>query len=139
MGRTTRFFCSVNSVTDGNGNKLKYESSTANGFRKLKIYIPGAVDTTRTVEITYTLRNAVRFFDDHDEFYWNVTGNDWPVPIDHASAFVCASACGRRFTAGAGFHRRLWLGGARRHCRSQRRRCHLRDQQSASHARRIDD
>src|SRR5258708_25157478 len=20
--------------------------------------------------------------------YWNVTGNDWPVPIDHASAFV---------------------------------------------------
>ena len=46
------------------------------------------MDTTRTVQISYTLRNAVRFFDDHDEFYWNVTGNDWPVPIDHASAFI---------------------------------------------------
>ncbi len=30
----------------------------------------------------------MRFFEDHDEFYWNVTGNDWPVPIDHASAEV---------------------------------------------------
>ena len=30
----------------------------------------------------------MRFFDAHDEFYWNVTGNDWPVPIDHAAATV---------------------------------------------------
>jgi hypothetical protein len=40
------------------------------------------------VQIEYTLRNAVRYFETHDEFYWNVTGNDWPVPIDHAEAFV---------------------------------------------------
>src|SRR5205814_1549544 len=26
------------------------------------------------------------------EFYWNVTGNDWPVPIDHASASVSLPA-----------------------------------------------
>src|ERR1700723_3493023 len=30
----------------------------------------------------------MRFFEDHDEFYWNVTGNDWPVPIDRASAQI---------------------------------------------------
>jgi uncharacterized membrane protein YgcG len=54
----------------------------------LKIFIPDAVDATRTVEIDYTVRNGTRFFEDHDEFYWNVTGNDWPVPIDHASALV---------------------------------------------------
>ena len=88
QGTNYTLFLNVTGVTDDNGNKLKYESSTSNGFRDLKIYIPGAVDTTRTLEINYTLRNAVRFFDDHDEFYWNVTGNDWPVPIDHASAFV---------------------------------------------------
>ena len=54
------------------------------GSRDLKIYIPDAVDATRSVEIVYNVRNGTRFFDDYDEFYWNVTGNDWPVPIDHA-------------------------------------------------------
>ena len=75
-------------VTDGSGQKLKYESKTSAGYRDLKIYIPGAVDTTRTVEISYIVRNGIRYFEDHDEFYWNVTGNDWPVPIDHAEAHV---------------------------------------------------
>ncbi|HTZ82453.1 MAG TPA: DUF2207 domain-containing protein [Candidatus Acidoferrales bacterium] len=81
-------FLSVKSITDGEGQKLKYDSSTANGARDLKIYIPNADDATRTVEITYSVRNGTRFFKDYDEFYWNVTGNDWPVPIDHAAATV---------------------------------------------------
>ncbi len=95
-GTNYTLFLNVTGVTDGNGNKLKYESSTANGFRDLKIFIPDAADTTRTVEIDYNVRNGTRFFEDHDEFYWNVTGNDWPVPIDHASALVSfpASAAG---------------------------------------------
>jgi uncharacterized membrane protein len=87
-GTNYELYINVDSVTDGEGGKLKYESSISNGSRDLKIYIPGAVDTTRTVEITYNVRNGTRFFDDHDEFYWNVTGNDWPVPIDHAAATV---------------------------------------------------
>jgi uncharacterized membrane protein YgcG len=81
-------FVDVKSVTDENGNKLKYDSSKSGDFLDLKIYIPDAVDTTRVVNIDYTVRNAIRFFDSHDEFYWNVTGNDWPVPIDHVAAFV---------------------------------------------------
>lgn len=87
-GTSYTLFLNVTRVTDGSGGKLKYESSTSNGFRDLKIYVPGAVDATRTVEIDYTVRDGMRFFEDHDEFYWNVTGNDWPVPIDHASATV---------------------------------------------------
>jgi uncharacterized membrane protein YgcG len=81
-------FVKVVGVTDGAGNKLKYESHVSRGFRDLKVPIPDAVDTTRTVEIDYVVANGIRYFEDHDEFYWNVTGNDWPVPIDHASAFV---------------------------------------------------
>jgi hypothetical protein len=81
-------YLEVTSVTDGDGGKLKYDSSVSNGERDLKIYIPGAVDTTRVVEIIYRVRNGTRFFEDHDEFYWNVTGNDWPVPVDHAAAAV---------------------------------------------------
>src|SRR6266567_7161524 len=81
-------FLKVTSVTDGSGGNLRYDTSTSQGARDLKIYIPDAVDTTRTVEIIYRVRNGTRFFDSHDEFYWNVTGNDWPVPIDHAAATV---------------------------------------------------
>jgi uncharacterized membrane protein YgcG len=87
-GTNYTLFVDVKTVTDENGNKLKYESSKSGDFLDLKIYIPDAVDATRVVNIDYTTRNAIRAFDDHDEFYWNVTGNDWPVPIDHASAFV---------------------------------------------------
>lgn len=87
-GTNYELFLKIVSVTDGEGQKLKYDSSVSNGFRSLKIYVPDAVDAPRTVEIVYRVRNATRFFKDYDEFYWNVTGNDWPVPIDHASAIV---------------------------------------------------
>ena len=85
---------------------MKYELSTTHGTRKIKIYIPGAEDTTKAVVITYRVANGVRYFDDFDEFYWNVTGNDWPVPIEHASAFVnlppTASGAGLRAQAFTG-------------------------------------
>jgi uncharacterized membrane protein YgcG len=91
-GTNYTLFLRVLSVTDDSGTKLKYDSRKSGHYRDLKIYIPGAVDTTRIVNIDYTVRNGVRFFDtasnNYAEFYWNVTGNDWPVPIDHASAFV---------------------------------------------------
>jgi uncharacterized membrane protein YgcG len=87
-GTNYTLFLKVQSVTDDTGNKLKYDSSKSGASRDLKIYIPDAVDATRVVNIDYLVRNGIRFFDGYDEFYWNVTGNDWPVPIDHASAFV---------------------------------------------------
>jgi len=92
QGTNYTLFLDVMSVTDENGNKLKYDSSKYGAYRDLKIYIPGAADATRVVNIDYSVRNGVRFFDSsgesYAEFYWNVTGSDWPVPIDHASAFV---------------------------------------------------
>ncbi len=39
-------------------------------------------------EITYRVTRELGFFADHDELYWNVTGNGWGFPIDHASAIV---------------------------------------------------
>ena len=39
-------------------------------------------------ELTYRTNRQLGFFDDHDELYWNVTGNDWIFPIDTASAVV---------------------------------------------------
>jgi uncharacterized membrane protein len=87
-GSNYTLFLKVTGVTDGHGHNLKYDSSVRNGSRHLKIYIPDAVDATRTVDIRYNLTNAVRWFDGYDELYWNVTGNDWPVPIDSSMAAV---------------------------------------------------
>ncbi|MBL8547723.1 MAG: DUF2207 domain-containing protein [Hyphomonadaceae bacterium] len=41
-----------------------------------------------TYVIRYRVKNQVRYFADHDEFYWNVTGNYWNFPIAHASAVI---------------------------------------------------
>jgi len=87
-GSNYSLFLTVTGVTDGLGGNLKYDSSVWNGNRHLKIYIPNAVDTKSVVEISYTVKNGVRWFDDHDELYWNVTGNDWPVPIDGVMAII---------------------------------------------------
>jgi uncharacterized membrane protein len=95
-GTAYKLFLKVDSVTDETGQKIRFQQSTRaertsdgawHQFLVLKIFA-GATDTERTVRITYRASNAVRFFPDHDEFYWNVTGNDWKVPIDSASAFV---------------------------------------------------
>ncbi len=41
-----------------------------------------------TYKFTYETNRQVGYFDTHDEFYWNVTGNGWIFPIDNASATV---------------------------------------------------
>src|ERR1051325_3346956 len=46
-------FVDVTNITDGDGKKLKYESKRSRGTLDLKIFIPDAVDTTRTVQIEY--------------------------------------------------------------------------------------
>lgn len=41
-----------------------------------------------TYTITYSTNRQIGFFEDHDELYWNVTGNYWAFPIEKASARV---------------------------------------------------
>lgn len=38
--------------------------------------------------IEYTTDRQLGYFDEHDELYWNVTGNDWAFPIDSVVASV---------------------------------------------------
>jgi len=76
------------SITDDSGQKLKYERSSEGRNTKFKIYVPDAEDTTRTVIFHYQVENALRFQEDHDELYWNVTGDEWDAPIDQATARI---------------------------------------------------
>lgn len=76
------------SVTDDDGHALKYEQKREGRYLKFKISVPDAQDTTKTVMLHYRILNAIRFFDDHDELYWNVTGAEWEAPIRTASAKI---------------------------------------------------
>lgn len=77
------------SITDDAGNALKYEQSEQGRYTEFKIYVPNAVDATHTVVIRYRVLDAINFnFSDHDELYWNVTGDEWDDPIESASAHI---------------------------------------------------
>ena len=79
----------VKSVTDFNGNPYKYEVSSSGGNIHIRIGDPDTTVTgVRGYRIEYTVRGAIAFLEDHDELYWNVTGDEWRVSIMRASAEV---------------------------------------------------
>ncbi len=67
------------------GSSEKYTTSHSNGNLELKI---GNADQTINGAHAYAIRyetdRAYTFFPDHDELYWNVTGNEWNVAIEQA-------------------------------------------------------
>lgn len=78
----------LHDVTDDCGRHLKVQRSRHGDDVDLKIYVPDAADALRTVIIRYRVDNGVRFLADHDELYWNVTGDQWPYPIGSARAKI---------------------------------------------------
>jgi uncharacterized membrane protein len=88
QGLNYSLFLDVKRVTNATGQSLKYESSRERHYRKLKIYVTNADNSTQTISIEYTVSDALRFFEDHDELYWNVTGDEWDIPIQSASARI---------------------------------------------------
>jgi len=75
-------------ATDDTGTKLKCEVSQQDSYKQFKIYVPDATDATRTVIIHYRVLDGLRFFADHDELYWNVTGDRWDQPLPEVSAEI---------------------------------------------------
>ena len=78
------------SITDFNGKKINYTTSTSNGTITWKI---GDADKTvqgvNNYRITYTVRNAVIFKNpEFDEWYWNITGNFWDIEMDNFSVKI---------------------------------------------------
>jgi uncharacterized membrane protein len=88
QGFNYTLFVDVKRITDEDGRALKFDSSRERHYRKLKIYVPGAFNATHTISIEYSVADGLRFFEDHDELYWNVTGDLWDYPIQSASATI---------------------------------------------------
>jgi predicted membrane protein DUF2207 len=85
------FLTDIN-ATDSDGSSLRIERQRHAGSLELKIFVPAAEDTSRSISLHYRVRDGLRFFEDHDELYWNVTGTGWEVPIESASSHIILPA-----------------------------------------------
>jgi uncharacterized membrane protein len=73
-------------VTDENNYQYAFTDTKSDGNISLKIG-----DANRTISglhtyiIRYDVAGAITYYSDHDELYWNSTGNEWTIPIQKAS------------------------------------------------------
>lgn len=81
-----------NVTIDGGG--VPYEVTSGGGEFKVKIGDPDETITgLHTYEITYQVFGGLSYYEDGTtEFYWNVTGSEWDIPIERAVAHVTAPA-----------------------------------------------
>jgi hypothetical protein len=88
-GSRVRSTFTVVSITRDGRDEPYTTSRIANGV-ELKIDDPDVflADGVHRYIIRYTMSRMVRFFPDHDEVYWNATGNYWKFPILSATATV---------------------------------------------------
>lgn len=76
-------------ITDTNGQPYTFETSEENDTLSLKIGDPDkTISGIHTYNINYRVKGALTYFSDHDELYWNATGNTWEVPISTATTYV---------------------------------------------------
>ena len=79
----------VESVTDEKGNAIPETTQTIGGYVKVQIGDANVTTTgVHTYVITYTVQRAILAINNREELYWNVTGNEWPVPIQQASTTI---------------------------------------------------
>lgn len=87
-GERTAIRVSIDSLSL-DGAPVPYTIDRSGEIITLKI---GDADRTvigrHTYQISYDVERAFIFSEDSVQLYWNVTGNDWRIPIDHASAVV---------------------------------------------------
>ncbi len=90
VGDLYRIIKIENVKVERDGKKEKFENSSTPEQISFKI---GDGDKTITgahdYKISYTVENAIGSnFPEHDEIYWNATGNAWKVPIEKASISI---------------------------------------------------
>lgn len=90
-------------VSSPSGAPSQLSIETSGGAERFRIGDPDrAVTGVQTYLIQYTVVGAMNAFDQQDELFWNVTGLDWEVPIDVATARVSAPADIARITCFTG-------------------------------------
>ena len=84
-----RIALDVEEVTVDDGDKVPYKLSHEGPNLRIRIGDPDrTLKGEHVYRIVYRVRRGLLYFNDHDEIYWNATGNAWPVPINRARAQV---------------------------------------------------
>lgn len=79
----------VISVTDQDNNISTFTTETKDEVLTIKIGDEDKmVSGIKEYNISYQVRGSISYFEDFDEVYWNVTGNDWQIPIEKVEAKV---------------------------------------------------
>jgi hypothetical protein len=88
-GRLREVGFEILSVTR-NGAPEPYTTQRGSGMIRVRIGNPDVLipHGEHLYEIAYRTDRQIRFFEEHDELYWNVTGNGWDFPILEAVADV---------------------------------------------------
>lgn len=92
-GERYRIPLQIISVRRADGQPWNYQQETGSSGLRLRVGDPDRFVTGRqTYVISYVASGALRYYQDHDELFWNVTGTGWTVPIESATASVTLPA-----------------------------------------------
>lgn len=80
-------------IDNGEGQNYKWSRQRVGYDEEFKIGDPDkTISGPQRYRISYRVTGAFNSFESHDEFYWNVTGESWPVRMEGASASLVAPA-----------------------------------------------
>lgn len=86
-GNTFTMDVDIQSVTDQFGDSYQYDLSSQGKDLIVRIGDRDRmVRGVHTYRIQYTVRRAVNFFSKKPQLYWNLTGNEWPFPVERVKA-----------------------------------------------------
>lgn len=71
------------SVSNPEGGEYEFDTSRSGGFLNIRIGDPDEIVTgVHDYIIEYLVERPILYLEGQDEFYWNVTGEGWGVPIE---------------------------------------------------------
>ena len=93
VGDLYRIIKIENTKVQRDGREEEFDESKDSERVSFKIGDPDKTITgPHTYKISYVVENGIGSnFPNHDEIYWNITGNDWPVIIEKVSAKIITS------------------------------------------------
>lgn len=90
--KTLDYNIDVLKVFDDSGATYRYAVSSKNNNLIIKIGDDKKLLSGEKVyNIQYTINPAIVGYEDHDEFYWDVIGLEWGIPVEKVSAEIISS------------------------------------------------